>query len=91
MINKFKDISLKKKISLLLLLPLLSFLWAALYSLHSLSAAYTDAQTTSKYVTLSANYSAVAHEMQKERGLSAGYIGSKGSSFKDKLDSQRLP
>jgi methyl-accepting chemotaxis protein len=33
--------------------------------------------------------SALVHELQKERGLSAGFIGSKGEKFRDALDKQR--
>jgi len=33
--------------------------------------------------------SAVVHELQKERGLSAGFIGSKGTKFSDELAGQR--
>ncbi len=33
--------------------------------------------------------SAVVHELQKERGLSAGFIGSKGTRFSDELAGQR--
>lgn len=33
--------------------------------------------------------SLVVHELQKERGLSTGYIGSKGNDFKDELQAQR--
>ncbi|MDD2744885.1 MAG: nitrate- and nitrite sensing domain-containing protein, partial [Rhodocyclaceae bacterium] len=32
---------------------------------------------------------ALVHELQKERGLSAGFIGSKGGKFKEDLSSQR--
>jgi len=33
--------------------------------------------------------SALVHELQKERGLSAGLIGSKGEKFREELDKQR--
>jgi len=33
--------------------------------------------------------SALVHELQKERGLSAGFIGSKGEKFRDDLEKQR--
>ncbi|MBI5109169.1 MAG: nitrate- and nitrite sensing domain-containing protein [Rhodocyclales bacterium] len=33
--------------------------------------------------------SALVHELQKERGLSAGFIGSRGEKFRDALDKQR--
>ncbi|MBI4984261.1 MAG: nitrate- and nitrite sensing domain-containing protein [Rhodocyclales bacterium] len=39
--------------------------------------------------TLAVKSSAVIHELQKERGLSAGFIGSKGARFKPELDTQR--
>ncbi|MDG3088809.1 methyl-accepting chemotaxis protein [Vibrio hannami] len=42
-----------------------------------------------QFVELSAYNSRLVHELQKERGMSAGYIGSKGKKFGDKLPSQR--
>jgi len=39
--------------------------------------------------TLSVKLSLLIHETQKERGASAGFIGSKGAKFKDILPSQR--
>lgn len=40
-------------------------------------------------VTLSTSISLFVHESQKERGTSAGFIGSKGQKFADKLAPQR--
>jgi methyl-accepting chemotaxis protein len=34
--------------------------------------------------------SALVHELQKERGLSAGFIGSKGEKFREALEKQRI-
>ncbi|WP_375750997.1 methyl-accepting chemotaxis protein [Vibrio sp. HN007] len=42
-----------------------------------------------QFVELSAFNSRLVHELQKERGMSAGYIGSKGKKFGDKLPLQR--
>ena len=39
--------------------------------------------------SLAVDTSAVVHELQKERGLSAGFIGSKGSKFQSELEQQR--
>jgi methyl-accepting chemotaxis protein len=39
--------------------------------------------------SLAVDTSAVVHELQKERGLSAGFIGSKGSKFQGELEQQR--
>ncbi|ACM92240.1 chemotaxis protein [Nautilia profundicola AmH] len=41
-------------------------------------------------VVLSKSLSALIHETQKERGASAGYLGSKGKKFKTILPKQRL-
>ena len=38
---------------------------------------------------LSSSISLLIHETQKERGMTAGYIGSKGKKFADKLPNQR--
>lgn len=39
--------------------------------------------------TLSTKISYLVHELQKERGMTAGFVGSKGVNFKDKLPIQR--
>ncbi len=41
------------------------------------------------FVTLSTSISLLVHESQKERGTSAGFIGSSGKKFADKLAPQR--
>lgn len=40
-------------------------------------------------IDLAPNLSALVHELQKERGMSAGFVASKGVNFKDKLPAQR--
>ena len=53
--------------------------WRQLNQWHQIAAIEKTAVATS----------AVIHELQKERGLSAGFIGSKGARFSAELDSQR--
>ncbi|WP_440874530.1 methyl-accepting chemotaxis protein [Thalassotalea sp. PLHSN55] len=43
----------------------------------------------SQQIKLSGVYSNLVHELQKERGMTAGYLGSKGTKFSDKLKGQR--
>ncbi|WP_345992451.1 nitrate- and nitrite sensing domain-containing protein [Sulfurimonas sp. HSL-1716] len=50
---------------------------------------YRDAKNTQSIVALSLKMSAVLHELQKERGASAGFVGSKGASFADILSNQK--
>jgi len=52
-------------------------------------SAYKDAKNTIEIVKLSVDLGNVLHELQKERGASAGFLGSKGKKFKDTLKNQR--
>ena len=47
-------------------------------------------QKLSELIMLSKSLSLLIHETQKERGASAGYLGSKGKKFKTVLQKQRL-
>jgi methyl-accepting chemotaxis protein len=51
---------------------------------------YTAAQNTEHLMALAADISTVIHELQKERGTSTGFIGSKGTdAFVRRLETQR--
>jgi len=43
-----------------------------------------------KSIKIAIALSELLHETQKERGITAGFLGSKGEKFKDKLPSQRI-
>ena len=45
--------------------------------------------TISDLIALVAHNSALVHELQKERGLSAGYLGNRSEQFAKKLKQQR--
>jgi methyl-accepting chemotaxis protein len=42
-----------------------------------------------EFSSLAVKMSAAVHEMQKERGMSSGYLGSAGATFGAELESQR--
>jgi len=67
---------------------LVIFLYASKYIFSSFSI-YQDEKHTSKLVELSVKMSSVLHELQKERGASAGFIGSNGKKFADIVPSQQ--
>ena len=84
-----KNLPLKIKILLIVILPLAGYLGVSSISLvqdyqqlKSYNAIY-DLSILSKHI------SNLVHELQKERGASAGFLGSKGQKFRDKLSSQR--
>ncbi|MFA6014944.1 MAG: nitrate- and nitrite sensing domain-containing protein [Gallionellaceae bacterium] len=80
---------LKLRLSLMLLLPILGLLYFSVASVLEKSATLNEMQTTKQLTTLAVKSSAVIHEAQKERGMSAGYIGSKGANFASEMPAQR--
>lgn len=87
---KFLDqLNFSKKLYMLLAVPVLALV---IYTLTSFYGTYQDAHKYDKVkllATLSVKISNVVHETQKERGLSAGFVGSKGEKFKVQLSKQR--
>ena len=83
------DISFNKKIFILLFFPLLGFLGIGLNAIVSSLSTNNEMEQLSKYTKLSSVYSELVHELQKERGMTAGFLGSKGIKFAYKLPSQR--
>jgi len=86
----FKNISFKNKIFILLLTPLLGFLWLTLVSVNHHIKANQEMEELGDIVKLATVNSDLVHELQKERGMTAGFLGSKGKKFVDKLSNQRL-
>ena len=86
---KFSDISLKVKIFLLLAMPVAGvFIYSALTINESYSTKQSMAQVE-KSVLIATNFAALVHEIQKERGMTAGWIGSKGKKFEQEIVKQR--
>lgn len=86
---RLADISFNKKIFILLLFPLLGFLSVGISALLSSTATNTEMKKLSRYTQLSAVYSELVHELQIERAMTAGFLGSKGEKFFDILPNQR--
>lgn len=81
--------SIKNKLLIVLLIPsLLATSLLMVTSNRNLTTA-SEQQAISDVLMLSASLAGVAHEFAVERGLSAGYLGSKGKSGIEKLVVQR--
>lgn len=77
------------KLSLILLAPLLGLIF---FAQQDLRTNYTKSQSVHKLeqlAVLGTKLSALVHELQKERGMTAGFIGSGGKKFAQKLPEQR--
>ena len=81
--------SVKKKLLLILLFPILGLIIFAYMQSIDYYNKYTSIQKVETLVLLSGKLSKLVHETQKERGMTAGYLASKGTKFNDKLSVQR--
>lgn len=89
MISFITNLSIRSKLFTIIFLPLLGFIY---FSGNQLIATYQQKRSLEemKVLTDSAIVSALlVHELQKERGASAGFLGSKGDKFGDILNKQR--
>ena len=87
--NFLNNFSIKSKLILLVLIPLV---WLVYFSAQHTYNAYqksSQMDRIEKVAQLATKISALVHETQKERGMTAGFIGSKGKKFADKLPKQR--
>lgn len=82
-------ISIRKKLFFLVGVPILALICLALLESARLWGDYQAAQQYNQVITLSIVASQLTHELQKERGASAGFLGSKGSKFLSTLTKQR--
>ncbi|RUM93735.1 MAG: hypothetical protein DSZ28_06875 [Thiothrix sp.] len=80
-------LSFSAKLIAILIVPLVAFIVVTGYLIYS---SYTEKQDIEQLKVLpefSVSASALVHELQIERGLSAGYLGSKGEKFSNQLSS----
>ena len=83
-------LSIKQKLILIMLIPLfVVILLAAKLAVDSFSAS-RNLQSLDNVVILSIKIGDLVHETQKERGMTAGFLGSNGEKFKTELPTQRV-
>lgn len=80
---------LRYKLILLAAPTLLLVVAVTVVDILNLTEANRDLQVAQRVSHLVAHNSALVHELQKERGLSAGYLGNRGEQFAKKLKQQR--
>ncbi|MEP1870654.1 MAG: nitrate- and nitrite sensing domain-containing protein, partial [Paraglaciecola sp.] len=80
---------LSKNLSKLTLIPSIVLVVFMSLELFREYHSFQQAQDTVADAELTSFTSQLVHELQKERGMSAGYIGSNGSSFNSQLQKQR--
>ena len=82
------NISIRKKLIFLSAVVLSLITLFSINKTYRTWQSYANVENTAELIKLSVMMSAVLHELQKERGASAGFLGSKGTKFVDILPNQ---
>ena len=88
--NLFSRFRIMHRVVLALLVPSLGLALAATGLLVDKQTTVRQMQALSGLTQLATHISALVHEMQRERGASALFLGSKGAQFQRELPEQRL-
>ncbi|GMB94256.1 methyl-accepting chemotaxis protein [Helicobacter heilmannii] len=83
------SLRLQSKVILIISIPMVVLLFFMLWQLHSTYNLLRRNEDLAHQIEVSKYLSALVHEMQKERGMSAGFLSSDGVQFADKLPKQR--
>ena len=81
---------LKYKLLVLAFVPIVFLLFFSVRTTLEKTRQASEMSTLVEMAKGSAGIGALVHELQKERGMSAGFIGSKGASFSNELLAQHL-
>ena len=84
-----RNMRLRNKILLLVAVPFAALTLFAFILISDNKSLHDHASGYEKVVRVALNASALVHELQKERGASAGYLSSKGAKFGDIVTGQR--
>ncbi|NGZ05817.1 MAG: bacteriohemerythrin [Magnetococcales bacterium] len=87
--NRLRQLALHKKFLLMLLTPLVAVIWFGQQMVNTKWAIHQSATTMMALADMATAISALVHELQKERGLTAGFVGSQGQQFQNDLHKQR--
>ena len=87
--NFLNNLKIRNRIAIAVLLPLIGLLVFSGLRVWERNQTAGELAQLQSLASLAPSFSAVVHEMQKERGMSAGFIASKGSKFAQELPKQR--
>jgi methyl-accepting chemotaxis protein len=89
MLGFFNDIRIRTRLLLALLIPVIGFIAASSYILLEKNVIHREAGSVRALSAFATQISNLVHELQKERGASALFMGSKGTQFAPELAAQR--
>ncbi|MGM0987943.1 MAG: methyl-accepting chemotaxis protein [Pseudomonadota bacterium] len=88
MLQLLHRIPMSRKLLLILLLPLLALAWFAGSCILERQRLATNMVELEALTKLSRQAGHLVHELQRERGMSSGFLGSQGEAFGNRLSAQ---
>lgn len=85
----FGKLNIRAKLIWILIIPVLTLLYFSISGIYLKSLDYNRAKTSLEFISISIQLDNLVHELQKERGLSAGFVASKGNNGQQILQKQR--
>ncbi|MBF0212243.1 MAG: nitrate- and nitrite sensing domain-containing protein, partial [Magnetococcales bacterium] len=82
-------LSFQVKLLLILLIPLGGIFGLGIVGIHEKRTLIVQMEQMNRLSGLTLQVSDLVHEIQRERGMSAGLIGSRGQQFQEELATQR--
>lgn len=89
MLQALHRVSLGRKFVLVLALPLIAMTWLAVSGILERKSLVSEMNHLQEMTVLSQYAGDLVHELQRERGMTAAFLGSKGQNFRAELPSQR--
>jgi methyl-accepting chemotaxis protein len=81
--------NLRTRLLFMVAVPLLGMLWVSAWNTLDKMTLSREMGQLQGLVAVATRVGALVHELQKERGMSAGFLGSKGANFAAELPAQR--
>ena len=87
--NYINNLSIRYKLILFLIIPVLTILYFSISGIYLKFEQQQEGKKLLEFIHISYQIDNVIHELQKERGISAGFVGSGGKLFREELRIQR--
>ncbi len=87
--NFINNLKVKSKLMFMISIPLLGLIIFSILLSKSYYEVYLNMSKLKDVTVLSTKISSLVHEIQKERGLTAGYLNSHGKKLKNQLEKQK--
>jgi len=85
-----ENLNFKNKLLTLLVVPMLVILFFSSTAIYNKFNTSAEMNKIDQLIALSSHISALVHELQKERGATAVFMGSKGHHFSTEMNDQRV-